>query len=155
MGCPQNTKQPKHSSKPTNLSEKTGVPQKSTGHDKPVGVIGDPVLESSERLSPRELIVARAVLPGRVGGVARAAPSWASSGLAAIAAGVIEHVGLSNCTVEHIVRAEVALPAGALISVQNEYSMWVRQPERDGTLEHCQQHGQKQQPLPPGRHLPQ
>ena len=60
---------------------------------------------------------------------------------AAIAAGVIEHVGLSNCTVEHIVRAEAALPAGALISVQNAYSMWVRQPERDGTLEHCQRHG--------------
>ena len=40
--------------------------------------------------------------------------------VSAIESGVILYVGLSNCTVEQIVRAQAALPPGRLISVQNE-----------------------------------
>lgn len=59
----------------------------------------------------------------------------------AILNGTIKHVGLSNCNVEHIKRAQLVLPEGALLSVQNEFSMWCRDPERDGVLEYCQAEG--------------
>jgi pyridoxine 4-dehydrogenase len=59
----------------------------------------------------------------------------------ALLKGTIKHVGLSNCKVEHIKRAQHVLPEGALLSVQNEYSMWCRDAERDGVLEYCQSEG--------------
>lgn len=59
----------------------------------------------------------------------------------AIAGGIVARVGLSNCSVAQIAEAQRVLPAGALVSVQNEYSIWERAPERDGVLEYCEAQG--------------
>lgn len=59
----------------------------------------------------------------------------------AIFDGQIKYVGLSNCTLEQVEAAMVALPPGRLVSVQNRYNMWDRTSERNGVLEFCQKEG--------------
>lgn len=51
--------------------------------------------------------------------------------------GLIRYVGVSNYGVRHL---ELARDVVELTSVQNQYSLWHRKPERDGTLEYCEQH---------------
>jgi len=50
--------------------------------------------------------------------------------------GKIRHLGLSNVTLEHLLRAQKMAP---IVSVQNRYSFADR--EWDFLLDHCQQHG--------------
>ena len=59
----------------------------------------------------------------------------------AITNGVVNYVGLSNCTLEQVQAARAFLPPGRLASVQNRYNMWDRTSERNGVLEYCQQEG--------------
>ena len=54
----------------------------------------------------------------------------------AVADGMIRYVGLSNVNVEAIKRAQQMLE---IVSIQNKYNPWHRQPERDGVLEYCEQ----------------
>jgi aryl-alcohol dehydrogenase-like predicted oxidoreductase len=54
----------------------------------------------------------------------------------AVAAGLIRHVGVSNFSVEQIQRAREVVE---IVSVQNQYNPWHRQPEQDGTLAYCEQ----------------
>lgn len=54
----------------------------------------------------------------------------------AIEAGLIRFVGVSNFSVEQIKRARDVLD---IVSVQNQYSPWERQPEIDGVLKYCEQ----------------
>lgn len=54
----------------------------------------------------------------------------------AIAAGLIRYVGVSNFSVEQIQRAREVVD---VVSVQNQYNPWHREPERDGVLEYCEQ----------------
>jgi pyridoxine 4-dehydrogenase len=56
----------------------------------------------------------------------------------AVEAGLIRFVGVSNFSVEQIKRAQDIVD---IVSVQNQYSPWERQPEIDGVLEYCQQQG--------------
>lgn len=55
----------------------------------------------------------------------------------AVDEGLIKLVGVSNYSVEHLERAREIVD---VVSVQNQYSLWHRNPERDGTLEYCEQH---------------
>lgn len=55
----------------------------------------------------------------------------------AVDEGLIRHVGVSNYSVAHLEKARDVVE---LTSVQNQYSLWHRKPERDGTLEYCEQH---------------
>jgi aryl-alcohol dehydrogenase-like predicted oxidoreductase len=50
-------------------------------------------------------------------------------------AGLIRFVGVSNFSVEQIKRARDVVD---IISVQNQYNPWSRQPEFDGVLEYCE-----------------
>ena len=52
--------------------------------------------------------------------------------------GKVKFIGLSNVTAAQIEQAQAIVP---LASVQNQYSPKHRQPERDGTLEKCREHG--------------
>jgi pyridoxine 4-dehydrogenase len=52
----------------------------------------------------------------------------------AVHAGLIQHVGVSNFSVEQIERARRILP---IVSVQNQHNPWVRKPEVDGVLDYC------------------
>lgn len=54
----------------------------------------------------------------------------------AVAAGMIRFVGVSNFSVEQIKRAREIIE---IVSVQNQYNPWSRQPEFDGVLEYCEQ----------------
>jgi aryl-alcohol dehydrogenase-like predicted oxidoreductase len=54
----------------------------------------------------------------------------------AVAAGLIRFVGVSNFSVAEIKRARDIVD---IVSVQNQYSPWHRQPETDGVLEYCEQ----------------
>ncbi|BAZ11839.1 aldo/keto reductase [Calothrix sp. NIES-4071] len=54
----------------------------------------------------------------------------------AVDAGLIRFVGVSNFSVEQIKQARDVVD---IVSVQNQYSPWYRQPEYDGVLEYCQQ----------------
>lgn len=54
----------------------------------------------------------------------------------AIEAGLIRFVGVSNFSVEQIKRARDVVD---IVSVQNQYSPWERQPEIDGVLKYCEQ----------------
>jgi aryl-alcohol dehydrogenase-like predicted oxidoreductase len=54
----------------------------------------------------------------------------------AVDAGIVRFVGVSNFSVEQIKQARDVVD---IISVQNQYSPWYRQPESDGVLEYCQQ----------------
>ena len=54
----------------------------------------------------------------------------------AVAQGLIRYVGVSNFTVEQIEQARQVVD---IVSVQNQYNPWHRQPEFDGVLNYCQQ----------------
>ncbi len=56
----------------------------------------------------------------------------------AVDAGMIRFVGVSNFSVEQIQRARDVVD---IVSVQNQYSPWVRSPETDGVLKYCEQEG--------------
>ncbi len=56
----------------------------------------------------------------------------------AVEAGLIRFVGVSNFSVEQIKRAQDVVD---IVSVQNQYSPWQRQPENDGVLKYCEQQG--------------
>jgi aryl-alcohol dehydrogenase-like predicted oxidoreductase len=58
--------------------------------------------------------------------------------LEAVDAGLVRFVGVSNFSVEQI---KIARDVVDIVSVQNQYSPWYRQPEYDGVLEYCQQEG--------------
>ena len=52
----------------------------------------------------------------------------------AVKSGLIRFVGVSNFSVEQIKRAREVVD---IVSVQNQYNPWHRQPEFDGVLEYC------------------
>ncbi|AFZ04069.1 aldo/keto reductase [Calothrix sp. PCC 6303] len=54
----------------------------------------------------------------------------------AVDEGLIRFVGVSNFSVEQIKQARDVVD---IVSVQNQYSPWQRQPEFDGVLDYCQQ----------------
>lgn len=54
----------------------------------------------------------------------------------AVKAGLIRFVGVSNFSVEQIKQARDVVD---IVSVQNQYNPWSRQPESDGVLEYCEQ----------------
>lgn len=56
----------------------------------------------------------------------------------AVEEGLIQFVGVSNFSVEQIKRARDVVE---IVSVQNQYNPWHRQPEFDGVLEYCEQEG--------------
>ena len=54
----------------------------------------------------------------------------------AVESGLIRFVGVSNFSVEQIKQARDVVD---IVSVQNQYNPWSRQPEFDGVLEYCEQ----------------
>ena len=56
--------------------------------------------------------------------------------LEAVKEGLIRFVGVSNFSVEQIKQAQDFVE---IVSVQNQYSPWYRQPEKDGVLKYCEQ----------------
>ncbi len=54
----------------------------------------------------------------------------------AVKEGLIRFVGVSNFSVEQIKQARDFVE---IVSVQNQYSPWYRQPEKDGVLKYCEQ----------------
>ena len=56
----------------------------------------------------------------------------------AVNEGLIRFVGVSNFSVEQIKRARDVVE---IVSVQNQYNPWYRQPEFDGVLEYCETEG--------------
>jgi pyridoxine 4-dehydrogenase len=56
----------------------------------------------------------------------------------AVKEGLIRFVGVSNFSVEQIQRARDVVE---VVSVQNQYNPWHRQPESDGVLEYCETEG--------------
>ncbi len=56
----------------------------------------------------------------------------------AVNEGLIRFVGVSNFSVEQIKRARDVVD---VVSVQNQYNPWNRQPELDGVLEYCEAEG--------------
>lgn len=56
----------------------------------------------------------------------------------AVEEGLIRFVGVSNFSVEQIKRARDVVD---VVSVQNQYNPWYRQPETDGVLEYCETEG--------------
>lgn len=56
----------------------------------------------------------------------------------AVAEGLIRYVGVSNFSVEQIEQARQVVD---IVSVQNQYNPWHRQPEFDGVLDYCQREG--------------
>jgi aryl-alcohol dehydrogenase-like predicted oxidoreductase len=54
----------------------------------------------------------------------------------AVEAGLVRFVGVSNFSVEQIKQARDVVD---IVSVQNQYSPWERQPEIDGVLQYCEQ----------------
>ena len=56
----------------------------------------------------------------------------------AMTAGMIRSVGVSNFSVDEIQRARDVVE---IVSVQNQYNPWNRQPEFDGVLEYCEREG--------------
>lgn len=56
----------------------------------------------------------------------------------AVEEGLIRFVGVSNFSVEQIKRARDVVE---LVSVQNQYNPWYRQPEVDGVLDYCESEG--------------
>ena len=53
----------------------------------------------------------------------------------AVEQGIIRYVGVSNFSVEQIKQARDVVK---IVSVQNQYNLWQRQPEVDGVLEYCE-----------------
>jgi aryl-alcohol dehydrogenase-like predicted oxidoreductase len=60
-----------------------------------------------------------------------------------VRAGKVREIGCSNFSVEQLRAAEAAMPRGGarFVSVQNEYSLLKRDPERDGVLAECERAG--------------
>ncbi len=56
----------------------------------------------------------------------------------AVEEGIVRFVGVSNFSVEQIKRARDLV---GIVSVQNQYNPWNRQPEFDGVLEYCEREG--------------
>lgn len=56
----------------------------------------------------------------------------------AVEEGIIRYVGVSNFSVAQIKQAQELVE---IVSVQNQYNPWQRQPEHDGVLEYCEQEG--------------
>ncbi len=56
----------------------------------------------------------------------------------AVEQGLIRYVGVSNFSVEQIKQARDVME---IVSVQNQYNPWHRQPEFDGVLEYCDHEG--------------
>lgn len=56
----------------------------------------------------------------------------------AVDTGLIRFVGLSNVSVEEIERARKVVD---VVSIQNKYNPWHRQPEVDGVLDYCNREG--------------
>jgi aryl-alcohol dehydrogenase-like predicted oxidoreductase len=56
----------------------------------------------------------------------------------AVEGGLIRFVGVSNFSVEQIKQAREVVD---IVSVQNQYSPWERQPESDGVLKYCEDEG--------------
>ncbi len=56
----------------------------------------------------------------------------------AVAEGIVRFVGVSNFSVDQIKRARDVVD---IVSVQNQYNPWHRQPETDGVLEYCDSEG--------------
>jgi len=56
----------------------------------------------------------------------------------AVKEGTVLRVGVSNYAVDQIKRAQKVVD---IVSVQNQYSPWHRNPERDGVLEFCEREG--------------
>ncbi len=56
--------------------------------------------------------------------------------LEAVKEGLIRFVGVSNFSVEQIKQAQDVVE---IVSVQNQYSPWYRQPEKDGVLKYCEE----------------
>jgi aryl-alcohol dehydrogenase-like predicted oxidoreductase len=56
----------------------------------------------------------------------------------AVEKGIIRFVGVSNFSVEQIKRAREVIE---IVSVQNQFNPWHRQPEFDGVLEYCETEG--------------
>jgi aryl-alcohol dehydrogenase-like predicted oxidoreductase len=56
----------------------------------------------------------------------------------AVRSGLIRWVGVSNFSVEQIKQAREVVE---VVSVQNQYNLWHRQPETDGVLEYCEAEG--------------
>lgn len=56
----------------------------------------------------------------------------------AVREGLIRFVGVSNFSVEQIKRARDVVE---IVSVQNQYNPWYREPEFDGVLEYCESEG--------------
>lgn len=56
----------------------------------------------------------------------------------AVEQGLIRYVGVSNFTVEQIEQARQIVD---IVSVQNQYNPWHREPEFDGVLDYCQEEG--------------
>ncbi|MEA5568244.1 aldo/keto reductase [Anabaena sp. UHCC 0399] len=54
----------------------------------------------------------------------------------AVQNGLIRFVGVSNFSVEQIKQAREVVD---IVSVQNQYNPWERQPERDGVLQYCEE----------------
>lgn len=57
---------------------------------------------------------------------------------AAMEQGKIRYIGVSNFSVEQIKKAQKFVE---IVSVQNQYNPWHRQPEKDGVLEYCEKEG--------------
>jgi aryl-alcohol dehydrogenase-like predicted oxidoreductase len=60
-----------------------------------------------------------------------------------VRAGKVREIGCSNFSVEQLREAEAAVPPGGarFVSVQNEYSLLHRDPERNGVLAECERAG--------------
>ncbi|AFZ34688.1 aldo/keto reductase [Stanieria cyanosphaera PCC 7437] len=56
----------------------------------------------------------------------------------AVEQGLIRFIGVSNFSVEQIKQAQEVVN---IVSVQNQYNPWHRQPEFDGVLDYCEQEG--------------
>ena len=56
----------------------------------------------------------------------------------AVKAGIVRFVGVSNFSIEEIKRAREVVE---IVSVQNQYNPWQRQPESNGVLEYCEKEG--------------
>jgi aryl-alcohol dehydrogenase-like predicted oxidoreductase len=58
-----------------------------------------------------------------------------------VQAGKVREIGCSNFSVAQLQEAEAAAVGARFVSVQNEYSMVKREPERDGVLAECERQG--------------
>ncbi|BAU64719.1 aldo/keto reductase [Stanieria sp. NIES-3757] len=56
----------------------------------------------------------------------------------AVEQGLIHYIGVSNFSVEQIKQAQEVVN---IVSVQNQYNPWHRQPEFDGVIDYCEQEG--------------